>query len=155
MKKIKVRGKFFYEDAQGNLINSIYVKEEPIKVGTPKDILPILTEERTSQVEQVFIITLDGNNQIIKKHLLTKGTANQSMCHPRDVFRLAILDNACSFILAHNHPSGNLTASEHDLVMTKRINECCKTMGITMLDHVIVSALKHSSLRENYPNYFI
>lgn len=153
-KRIKVRGKFFYADDQGNLISADYVKESPIKIRTPKDSLPALQEIRTKEQEHFAILTLDGNNQIIKMHIITKGLVNQSQIHPREVFRAAIADNAVSILLAHNHPSGNLEPSESDLIATRRMTEAGKIVGISILDHVILSALSFKSIRECYPAYF-
>jgi DNA repair protein RadC len=102
----------------------------------------------------VVVLTLDGNNQIIKKHTITVGLANQSHIHPRETFFPAIQDRAVSILVAHNHPSGNLEPSEADLVATKRLVEVSKTMGIPLLDHLIVSENGFLSLRERFPAYF-
>lgn len=154
MKRIKVRGKFYYQDNIGNLISAEFVKEEPIKIRTPKDALPAVQAIRCEQQEHVMIVTLDGNNQVIKSHLVTKGLANQSQIHPREIFRNAILDGAVSILVAHNHPSGNMDPSESDLIATKRLVEASRIIGIPVLDHVIVSALAFTSIRERFPAYF-
>lgn len=154
MKRIKVRGKFYYQDNLGNLISADYVKEEPIKVRTPKDALPCFQEIRTAPQETVMLLTLDGNNQVIKSHIITKGLVNQSQIHPREVFRNAILDNAVSIMLAHNHPSGNMEPSESDLVATRRLKEVGQTVGIPLLDHLIVGPLAFCSIRERFSAYF-
>lgn len=153
-KKIKVNGKFYYRDNAGNLIHEMYVKEDPIKVRTPKDVLPALQAIRCEKQEHFMVVTLDGNNQVIKSHLITKGLANQSQIHPREVFFAAISDHAVSIVISHNHPSGNMEPSEADLLATRRLVEAGKTIGIPVLDHLIVSALSFKSLREIYPAYF-
>ncbi len=86
--------------------------------------------------------------------MITVGLANQSQIHPREVFRPAILDAAVSILIAHNHPSGNLEPSEADLVATRRLVEVSKTIGIPVLDHVIVSQQGFLSIREKFPGYF-
>ncbi len=154
LKKIKVRGKFYYTDFLGNLISADYVKESPIKIRTPKDVLPVLVDDRVKSQECVVVVTLDGNNQVINKHVVTQGLVNQSQVHPRETFRPAILDNAVSVIIAHNHPSGNLEASESDLSATKRLSDAGKLLGITVLDHLILTSLSYLSIRERHPAYF-
>ncbi len=130
------------------------LSRKKVKIRTPKDALPLLAALRTGRQEIVIVLTLDGNNQIIKSHSITKGLANQSQIHPRETFYPAIEDRAVSILVAHNHPSGNLEPSESDLVATKRLVEVSKTMGIPLLDHLIVSENGFLSLRERYPNYF-
>ena len=101
-----------------------------------------------------MVLTLDGNNQLISNHIVTVGLVNQSQIHPRETFRCAILHNAVSIMIAHNHPSGNLEPSESDLAATRRLCESGKTLGIPLLDHLIVSSEGFVSLRERYPAYF-
>lgn len=125
-----------------------------VKIRTPKDALPLLGALRTGLQESVVVLTLDGNNQIIKLHAITLGLANQSQIHPRETFFPAIQDRAVSILVAHNHPSGNLEPSEADLVATRRLVEVSKTMGIPLLDHLIVSENGFLSLRERFPGYF-
>ena len=127
---------------------------EKIKVRTPKDALPALAEIRRSPQEIFMVLDLDGNNQIIEARKVTVGLANQSQIHPRETFRGAIQNNAVSILVAHNHPSGNLEPSESDLAATRRLVEVSKTIGIPILDHVIVSETGFVSLRERYPAYF-
>lgn len=149
-----VNGIDYQEDVLGILIPVMLLREAKGKVRTPKDFLPHLSDIRVADQEHVVVLTLDGNNNVINKHIVTKGLANQSQAHPREIFRCAIKDNAVSIAMAHNHPSGNLEPSESDLIMTRRIVECSKTIGIPVLDHVIVSASGFLSIRERYPAYF-
>ncbi len=128
--------------------------KKKVKIRTPKDALPLLGALRMGLQESVVVLTLDGNNQIIKLHAITLGLANQSQIHPRETFFPAIQDRAVSILVAHNHPSGNLEPSEADLVATRRLVEVSKTMGIPLLDHLIVSENGFLSLRERFPAYF-
>lgn len=153
--KVEVSGKFFVKDSAGNLIAEENITAARQKIQTPKEILPFLSNERKESVEQVIVFTLDGNNQMIGKHVITKGLVNQCQIHPREVFRAAILDNAVSIIVVHNHPSGNKEASEADLIATRRLSEAGVTIGIPLLDHVIITALDFTSIRANYPAYFM
>lgn len=154
MKTKTIKGQKFIEYPNGVLVPAILVRDQPVKIRTPKDILPFLESEKFALQETVILFTLDGNNQIIKKHIVTIGTANQSQIHPREIFVLAITDRAVTIMLSHNHPSGNLLESEADLVATKRISESGKLLGIPLLDHVIISSNGFKSLRESHHHYF-
>lgn len=88
--------------------------------------------------EEFHIVTLDTKNQVIDTHQITVGTLDASLVHPREVFRAAIKDAASSIILVHNHPSGDPTPSKEDHAVTNRLTECGKTLGIDVLDHIII-----------------
>ncbi len=130
------------------------VGRSKVKIRTPKDALPLLGALRRAAQELVMVLTLDGNNQVIGTHTVTAGLANQSQIHPRETFFPAIRDRAVSILLAHNHPSGNLEPSESDLTATRRLVEVSKTLGIPLLDHLIIAETGFVSLREKYPAYF-
>jgi DNA repair protein RadC len=125
-----------------------------IKIRTPKDALPVLAALRSAKQECVVVLTLDGNNQVIRAHTITRGLANQSQIHPRETFHPAISDHAVSILVAHNHPSGNLEPSESDLIATRRLVEVSRTLGIPVVDHLIVAESGFLSIREKYPAYF-
>ncbi|MCK5295046.1 MAG: JAB domain-containing protein [Arcobacteraceae bacterium] len=95
-------------------------------------------EEFKDKVQEHFItIYLNGANEIIESRVITIGTLNQSLVHPREVFSPAIEKRAASIIIAHNHPSGILKPSKEDLQVTKRLRESGKILGIEVLDHII------------------
>jgi DNA repair protein RadC len=125
-----------------------------LRIRHPKDALPVLGALRSSSQENFVVVTLDGNNQVIKVHPVTVGLANQSQIHPRETFHVAIADRAVSILIAHNHPSGNLEPSESDLAATRRLSEVSRTVGIPILDHLIVCESGVLSLRERFPNCF-
>ncbi len=150
-----INGLIYLRDSLGCYVpESLLTRTRGTKIRTPKDALPALAEIRFSPQEVVMVIDLDGNNQIIEARKVTMGLVNQSQIHPREIYRGAILNNAVSILVAHNHPSGNLEASEADLVATRRLVEVSKTMGISVLDHLIVSGETFASLRERFPAYF-
>lgn len=80
---------------------------------------------------------------------VSKGTVNQTLAMPREVFRKAIEMNASSIILAHNHPSGDTTPSDEDIALTKRMEESGSILGINVLDHFIVGHNRYYSFKEN------
>lgn len=88
--------------------------------------------------EHCIVICLDTKNKVNALHTLSIGTLEASYVHPREVFKLAVRNNSASIILAHNHPSGDVTPSPADIMVTERIKECGELMGIKLLDHIIV-----------------
>lgn len=154
--KTVIEGVTYIRDAFGCYVpESASLLARKVKVRTPKDALPALAEIRNCSQEIFMVLDLDGNNQIISARKVTVGLVNQSQIHPRETFRGAIQSNAVSIFVAHNHPSGNLEPSESDLAATRRLVEVGKTIGIPLLDHVIVSPEGFISLRERFPSYFI
>jgi len=89
--------------------------------------------------EHMVAIFLNSANKIIGLHTVSTGILNASLCHPREVFKAAILANAASLILMHNHPSGEVEPSAEDKRMTRRLVECAKLMDVPILDHIIVN----------------
>jgi DNA repair protein RadC len=121
-----------------------------IRVTCSSDILQHrkVAELSKKQVENFCIITLNGASEIIRFHTITVGLLNHSLIHPREVFRIAIKENAHSIICIHNHPSGNLEPSSQDLQVTKQLKEAGDIIGISVLDHIIVSKSGIASMRE-------
>lgn len=92
-----------------------------------------------SDVEELHIIYLNSKLQVIKQELMQKGTVNMVSIHPREVIKAALSNKASAIILAHNHPSGNVTPSSADVQITMQIKEACTTIGIRLIDHIIIS----------------
>ncbi len=109
------------------------------RITSAADVYHALAEYACEDREHFIAITLDGASKVIEKRVIHIGTLNQSLVHPREVFRPAILDNAAGIIIAHNHPSGTLEASRADIQITQRLKEVAKLVGIELLDHVIIS----------------
>ncbi len=122
------------------------------KVGCPYDLMQICSKtlELTKEPEEVFgMITLDTKNNITGYFEVSRGTINSSMVHPREVFKRAILQNASSVVFIHNHPSGEAEPSHEDIVLTNRLEECGRILGIKLLDHIIIG----DEDRENYYSF--
>ena len=92
----------------------------------------------TAKQEEFHILILDNKHRVIEEKMITLGTLNQSLVHPREVFALAIELRAASIILIHSHPSGDTQPSDQDIEITKRLSEVGVIMGIKVLDHVII-----------------
>jgi DNA repair protein RadC len=101
--------------------------------------------------EEFHIVCLDTRLKLISTHRISVGVLDRSLVHPREVFRPAVKDAAKAIILVHNHPSGDPTPSDEDVALTRRLEEAGKTMGIDVLDHIIVARSGTISLRE-WPN---
>ena len=98
--------------------------------------------------EEFHVVTLDVQLHVISTHRISVGTLDRSLVHPREVFRPAIKDAAKSILLVHNHPSGDPTPSEEDLVVTRRLEEAGVTLGVPVLDHIVVARGGAVSIRE-------
>jgi len=98
--------------------------------------------------EYVATLFLDNANHILKTEILSEGTVNQCTVYPRIVFDKALRCSAASFILAHNHPGGSVSASEADWRLTERLYAAGKLLEIPLLDHIIITSQKVLSLRE-------
>ncbi len=103
------------------------------------DVVKAVIGEDMNVVENFVLVTLDGASKVIRAEMVYRGTLNQSLVHPRDIFRLALIDNAAGILIAHNHPSGTLEASRSDIQITTRLKEVSKMVGIELLDHLIMS----------------
>ncbi len=108
----------------------------------------LMEEMKDYQQEHLLCLYLNTKNEIIKKETLFIGSLNQSVAHPREIFKGAVRVSAARIILTHNHPSGNPKPSSHDLQFTKRVKECGEMMGIEVLDHLIIGTGRYVSLRE-------
>lgn len=98
--------------------------------------------------EQLLALFLNTKNEVILTKMIFKGGLNQSIAHPREIFREAVRCSAARLIIGHNHPSGNVTPSQADIDFTKRMVECGQLMGIELLDHIIVGNEQYLSLQE-------
>jgi DNA repair protein RadC len=98
--------------------------------------------------EEFHIASLDTQCRLIATHRISVGSLDRSLVHPREVFRPAIKDAAKSILLMHNHPSGDPTPSEEDLLVTRRLEDAGHTLGIEVLDHIIVARGGAASIRE-------
>ncbi|WP_085520899.1 JAB domain-containing protein [Tuberibacillus sp. Marseille-P3662] len=99
--------------------------------------------------EVAFVMCLNTKNRVVAVHRCHVGALNESLMHPREIFKAAILNNAASIIISHQHPSQDITPSPEDIEVTKRIRDAGNIMGIGLLDHVIVNAAtEFTSLKE-------
>lgn len=102
--------------------------------------------------ENFYALYFDTKQNLIDYKLLFKGTLNITTVHPRDIFKEAFLLNAASFVVIHNHPSGDPLPSKPDVDLTNQINTISKIMGINFLDHIIIGQDKYFSFYEESRN---
>ena len=104
-------------------------------------------------MEQVLALHFDTKHTLIGVHLVSVGTLDASLVHPRDVFKAACLSNASGLILAHNHPSGDPTPSAEDRALSKRLRQAGELLGVELLDFLIVTdpaeGLRYHSFTES------
>ena len=110
----------------------------PQKVVTPSDAWRVCSDIGSLAQESMHVLTLNGRNRLINRHMVSLGLADASLTHPRETFRAAIMDGASGVVLAHNHPSGDVTPSAEDVRITKQLIEAGKIIGIQIIDHVII-----------------
>ena len=103
--------------------------------------------------EEFHLVTLDTKHKPINRHRITVGTLDASLVHPREVFRAAIRDAASAIILVHNHPSGDPSPSQEDILVTQQLTEAGNILGIAVLDHIVVASDHSISIREATLNH--
>jgi len=124
-------------------------RRERVQIRSARDAAELLVPEFGSRpVEQFGVILLDAKHRVLRTTLLSVGTLDASIIHPREVFREAASGGAAAIVVFHNHPSGDPTPSADDVVLTKRLVTAGELMGITVLDHVIVAENAFASLQE-------
>ncbi len=137
-----------------NIVSVKLVKESSIsyknrQINSPTDAIGLLQEFMgDSDREKFVVLCLDTKNQPTTISVVSIGSLNSSLVHPRELFKIAILSNSNAVILCHNHPSGICTPSQEDIEVTKRLVAAGEILGIEILDHVILGDNQYASLKE-------
>jgi DNA repair protein RadC len=126
----------------------------PYLVRTPKDAAHLLDPLRHQSEEHFISLHLNSRHEVIGLHEVSHGTLSASLVHPREVFKAAMLANSHAILVCHNHPSGSaINASKEDLDTTEQLLSAGKLLGISVLDHLILSPVHDAfSVRENHPD---
>src|SRR5215469_2986868 len=139
----------------GLCISSVVDTEEALAgpLNTPDAVYAANREMRWLRQEVVRVLLLNSHYLCVTTADVCKGTVDESIAHPRDIFRPVIVHAAAGFVLVHNHPSGDASPSSADIKLTKTIGKGARILGLTFLDHVIVGqpiadALGYYSFRE-------
>ena len=125
-----------------------HLLRQNVKIASASDVSDLLREYASKKQEYFVALTLDGASHLIEQRVISIGTLNQSLVHPREVFADAVTDRAAGVIVAHNHPGGQLSPSNEDVRITQRLKEAGMLLGIELLDHVILTRDGFLSLRE-------
>ncbi len=137
-----------------NIVSIKMVRERSVlyenrKIDSPNSAVNLLRQFiEYSDREMLLVCCLDTKNQPTCINVVSIGILNSAIVHPREVFKPAILGNSSSIIVAHNHPSGDVTPSNEDINITKRLKEAGNIVGIEVLDHLIISSNNFISLKE-------
>ena len=117
---------------------------------TPESIAKYYMEDmRHSKREEMKLLLLNTKARLIGESDISKGTVNSAVVSPRELFLEALQKNAVFIILLHNHPSGDPTPSKEDIIVTKRVMEAGKLIGIELLDHIIIGNNCYTSMKED------
>lgn len=119
-----------------------------LKISLPTDIFPLIRHYADRRQEHFLSISLNGANEVIAIRTVSVGLVNRALVHPREVYADPITDRASAVIVAHNHPSGQLTPSQDDVSVTRQLSEAGKTLGIRLLDHLIFNHETYYSFLE-------
>jgi DNA repair protein RadC len=115
---------------------------------SPQDVFDALKDIRDNKKEHFVIFYLDTRNQEIQREIISIGTLNASLVHPREVFEPAIRHLAAQIIITHNHPSGNPEPSQEDIEVTRKLAKAGELLGIEVIDHIIVTTKSYLSFKE-------
>lgn len=132
----------------------IKISEDKKEILKPQDIYQILSDCLRSEdkvdrdKEHFWVFHLDCRNKIKLLELVSLGTLNSSLVHPREVFTRAVGERSAQIIIAHNHPSGESNPSDDDINLTKRLVKAGEILGIELLDHIVVSSNSFTSFKE-------
>ena len=114
--------------------------EKKPEILVAEDVWKLCGDFRGSKKEHFVAFYLDTQSKLIERQIISIGTLNASLVHPREVFEPAVALHAASLIVAHNHPSGALDPSADDIAITKRLIDAGKILGIELIDHIIVTS---------------
>jgi len=150
----KIRGVGFTKAVQLKAVFELYNRlnmfkdEEKIYINSPEDAYSILRPLGFLDKEHFVILSLNTRNRLVAKDKISVGSLNANIVDPKQIFKIALLRNAASIILAHNHPSGDPSPSDGDIEITKKIIEAGKLFDIEVQDHIIIGKDGFVSLRE-------
>jgi DNA repair protein RadC len=119
-----------------------------ITIKSPEDVVKAVKNKLKGKKREHFLaLSLDTRNHLINIHMISIGSLDSSVVHPREVFKEAISSSAASVIFVHNHPSGDPTPSEDDIKLTRRLFEVGEITGIEVLDHIVICDKAYLSMK--------
>ncbi len=124
------------------------IKPEGTKIETPADLLPHVRHYADRKQEHFLCASINGANEILNIRVVSIGLVDRTPVHPREVFADALSDRASAIIVAHNHTSGGLEPSPHDMEVTTQLKAAGSLIGIALLDHIIFNRNDYYSFLE-------
>jgi len=122
---------------------------EALPLESPEAAVAYLSADLMWETQEKFaILMMDVKNRPIGQKVLTVGTATETLAHPREIFGCAVRAGATRLIVAHNHPSGSTEPSQEDLALTEQLLDGARTLGIPLMDHLILGGGNFTSLRQ-------
>jgi DNA repair protein RadC len=133
---------------------------KPVRIATPRDALQLLTPLSVAAEEYFVALHLNVKHEVIGLHEVAHGTLTESLIHPREVFKAALLANSFAVIVCHNHPSGSfISPSNEDYITTRQLIKAGQLLGVALIDHLILgcdlSADTIYSFREKHPDLWL
>ena len=128
---------------------SLPIMDKKLRGDFLKHAILVGPEMRRLRKESLRVVLLDTRYQLVRVEEISLGTINESIAHPRDVLRPAVISSAYAIVVVHNHPSGDASPSQTDHSLTRRLAEAAELMQIKLLDHIIIGAATDGA-----PGYF-
>jgi DNA repair protein RadC len=144
-----------YAVRQFKLVSEVVAETSSAYANTPEATLEVMNgafDDYPDQ-EQFWVIMLNIKNRVIGRQLISIGTLNGTMVSTREVFRAAIMQGAAAIIICHNHPSGDPAPSGADIKVTRLLREAGMTLGIGLLDHVVIGELAYDPAGLGYYSF--
>lgn len=117
--------------------------------GTPREVAAFLLPQFGSYpVERFGVLLLDTRHRLVRTRVLSVGSLDASVVHPREVFREALFAGAAAIVLFHNHPSGDPSPSRDDVALTRRLVTAGDLVGIDVIDHIVLADSRYASMKE-------
>jgi DNA repair protein RadC len=136
----------------GGLMTYQIISERKVKknekITQPGKVYQLVKRYAKSNKEQLILLTLNSAHNVISISIISIGTVNRTIVHPREIFYKAITDLAEGIIICHNHPSGELILSEEDKEVTRTVYKAGEIIGIPLLDHIVFSGNGYTSQKE-------
>lgn len=124
-------------------------KQATYAIKSPADAFKALSRYRNKPVEHFFMISLSAAHEVVSVRIISIGSLDRAIVHPRDLFIEAIKDRSAAIIVAHLHPSGRTEPSEPDIELTRRLRQGGELLGIPVLDHLVISRNGYWSMVEH------
>lgn len=122
---------------------------EKINIKSGQDIIPYLTGINNNHQERMYAFYLNARSELLKKELIAQGTLNIARVSVRDVLGNALISPCASVVIAHNHPSGDASASTDDIIFTDCLQKAAELLNIILIDHLILGSIDYFSFHDN------